>query len=79
MGIKREDYTHGWKTHAVLLELNDDGKVERLRGKGFKHNEKTLIKRDRGKLVVFLAKEVCYLSAVFFGCRSKAGDLWGLL
>ena len=45
LGIKREDDLHAWRTHAVLVELKAEGRVERLRGKGFKHNGKDTDKK----------------------------------
>ena len=37
LGIKLEDDIRAWKMHAILLKLKAEGKLEQLKGKGFKY------------------------------------------
>ncbi len=37
LGIKPENEHNYWKTHSILKELQAEGKVEQLKGKGFRY------------------------------------------
>ena len=39
LGVKLEDDIRAWKMHAILLKLKAEGKLEQLKGKGFKYKK----------------------------------------